>query len=110
MVNLAIIAVLITAPVGCVLIALTGPKLLEHNSSPEIIMEVEEEFPNGGGIDPADTSVAEMIASERRRSLRGDSDAPQQGSSPDTVAQVAEKKNSAGMQSGKTATSSKVEL
>ncbi len=102
-VNLAIIAVLITAPVGCVLIAMTAPKLLEHNSSPEIIEAVEEEFPNGGGLDPAE-STFEMIIADRRKSLKADPEAavPAQGSKPETEAP--RRKSISGVQSAKTVT------
>lgn len=84
-VNLAIIAVLITAPTGCVLMAMTASKLLEHNSSPEIIMAVEEEFPNGGGIDPTE-SAFEMVVADRKKSVKVDPDEPAQGSKEETAA------------------------
>lgn len=71
-VNIAILAVLITAPTGCVLIACLGPKCLEKNTSPE--MEIEIEFPNGEGIDPTESAfqlVAEIVAAQRN-SLDGE--------------------------------------
>ncbi|CAL8127012.1 unnamed protein product [Orchesella dallaii] len=50
-VNIAILAVLITAPLGSVLISFTGPRLLMKNTAPEITNIVEEEFPNGEGLE-----------------------------------------------------------
>lgn len=69
-VNVAILAVLITAPLGSVLIALTGPKLLQQNLGVDVMMQLEEEFPNGGGVDP-DESVFELIEQNRSRTGSG---------------------------------------
>ncbi|ODN02076.1 Mitochondrial sodium/hydrogen exchanger 9B2 [Orchesella cincta] len=53
-VNIAILAVLITAPLGSVLISFTGPRLLLKNTEPEITTFIESEFPNGEGVEPVE--------------------------------------------------------
>jgi hypothetical protein len=52
-VTTAVLAILITAPLGSVLIALFGPRLLRTATAPEKAT-IDLEFPNGDGIDPLD--------------------------------------------------------
>ncbi|OXA43479.1 Mitochondrial sodium/hydrogen exchanger 9B2 [Folsomia candida] len=55
-VTLAVLAILLTAPLGSVLIAYFGPRLLRRATIPEQIT-LAEEFPNGDGVDPHEDMV-----------------------------------------------------